>query len=88
MLIVLDGSKALRKAVNKTFGDRRPVRRCHIHKRRNVKDHLPKALHGAAEQRIRKAYAMKDYEPTRERLLKTVACLFRFESDKPCRGCS
>jgi len=75
MLIVLDGSKALRKAVNKTFGDRCPVQRCQIHKRRNVKDHLPQEYQGSADQRIRTAYAMKDYEQAKDQLLKTVAWL-------------
>lgn len=75
MLIVLDGSKALRKAVDKTFGDRCAVQRCQIHKRRNVKDHLPAEYQGSADQRIRTAYAMRDYEQAKEQLLKTVAWL-------------
>lgn len=74
-LIVLDGSKALRKAVNKTFGDRCPVQRCQIHKRRNVKDHLPPSYQGSVDQRIRTAYAMKDYDQAKAQLLKTVAWL-------------
>ena len=74
-LIVLDGSKALRKAVNKTFGDRCPVQRCQIHKRRNVKDHLPPSYQGSVDQRIRTAYAMKDYNQAKAQLLKTVAWL-------------
>jgi putative transposase len=72
MLIVLDGSKALRKAVTKTFGDRCPVQRCQIHKRRNVKDHLPQEFQGSADQRIRTAYAMKDYDQAKAQLVKTV----------------
>ena len=75
MLIVLDGSKALRKAVNRTFGDRCPVQRCQIHKRRNVKDHLPPEYQGSADQRIRTAYAMKDHDEAKRQLLKTVAWL-------------
>jgi putative transposase len=38
-LFVLDGSKALRAAVEKVFGERAEVQRCQLHKRRNVKDH-------------------------------------------------
>lgn len=75
MLIVLDGSKALRKAVNKTFGDRCPVQRCQIHKRRNVKDHLPPEYQGSTDQRIRTAYAMRDHDAAKTQLLKTVAWL-------------
>jgi len=75
MLIVLAGSKALRKAVKKTFSDRCPVQRCHLHKRRNVKELLPKEYQGRAGQRIRTAYAMKDYNQAKAQLETTVAWL-------------
>lgn len=75
MLIVLDGSKALRKAVRKTFGDKSPVQRCHIHKRRNVTELLPKEYQRGADQRIQAAYGMKDYEPAKAQLEKTVEWL-------------
>jgi transposase-like protein len=40
-LFVIDGSKALRAAINAVFGSRHPVQRCRTHKLRNVMDHLP-----------------------------------------------
>ena len=47
ILAVLDGSKALRRAVLDVF-DRPVIGRCQLHKIRNVEDHLPgeAALHG------------------------------------------
>src|ERR1019366_2895093 len=42
VLVVLDGSKALRAAVDEVFGPV-PVQRCIRHKERNVLDHLPRA---------------------------------------------
>ena len=75
MLTVLDGSKALRKAVRKTLGDRSPVQRCHIHKRRNVKELLPPAFQGSADQRIKAAYGMKDFDEAKAQLEKTVEWL-------------
>jgi len=75
MLIVLDGGKALRKAVRRTFGDRCPVQRCQLHKRRNVIGHLPKDYQRSADQRIRTAYAIKDHDAARAQLDKTVAWL-------------
>lgn len=72
MLIVLDGSKALRKAVRKTFGDQSPVQRCHLHKRRNVEELLPLEFQRSADQRIRTAYAMKDFDQAKTQLEKTV----------------
>jgi putative transposase len=41
LLVVIDGAKALRAAVNEVFGDLAAVQRCTLHKRRNVADHLP-----------------------------------------------
>ena len=42
MLFVIDGSKALRAAINAVFGAHQPVQRCRAHKLRNVLDYLPK----------------------------------------------
>ena len=75
MLIVLDGSKALRKAVRKTFGDGSPVQRCQLHKRRNIQELLPEEYQGSADQRIRTAYAMKDLAHAKTQLEKTVEWL-------------
>jgi len=41
-LFVIDGSKALRKAIDEVFGTANPVQRCRNHKVRNVLDYLPK----------------------------------------------
>src|SRR5436305_2047925 len=40
ILFVIDGAKALRKAIRNVFGQA-PVQRCVRHKERNVTDHLP-----------------------------------------------
>lgn len=39
---MIDGAKALATAVRKVFGDTAFLQRCTLHKRRNVRDHLPK----------------------------------------------
>ncbi len=47
MLFVIDGSKALRAAINAVFGSHQPVQRCRAHKLRNVLDrhhHYPDVL--------------------------------------------
>ena len=41
VLFVLDGAKALRRAIRDVFGERAPVHRCVRHKERNVLEHLP-----------------------------------------------
>ena len=55
ILAVLDGAKALSKAVKDVFG--KPViHRCQEHKIRNVKDKLPEKLRSVTEKRMRQAY--------------------------------
>jgi putative transposase len=60
-LFVLDGSKALRAAVEKVFGERAEVQRCQLHKIRNVLDHLPDGCRADWRRRLRAAYAMTDH---------------------------
>jgi transposase-like protein len=55
ILVVLDGSKALRRAVLDVF-DRPVVGRCQLHKIRNVADHLPEKLRSVVTARMRRAY--------------------------------
>ena len=55
ILAVLDGSKALRRAVLDVF-DRPVIGRCQLHKIRNVEDHLPEKLRTTVTSRMRRAY--------------------------------
>ena len=55
ILAVLDGSKALRRAVLDVF-DKPVIARCQLHKIRNVRDKLPERLRGPVERRMRDAY--------------------------------
>ena len=54
VLVVIDGSKALRAAVNDVLGRRTPVQRCQIHKERNVLDHLPDRDRDLVKRRLRR----------------------------------
>jgi transposase-like protein len=60
VLVVLDGSKALRAAVNEVFGPV-PVQRCVRHKERGVLDHLPERDRPAVKTRLRRAWASENY---------------------------
>jgi putative transposase len=60
ILFVIDGAKALRKAIRNVFGDA-PVQRCVRHKERNVTDHLPERERPAVKQRLRRAWALDDH---------------------------
>jgi putative transposase len=59
---VLDGAKALRKAVRDVLGVHTPVQRCVRHKERNVLDHLPERDRPAIKRRLRRAWADTDHE--------------------------
>src|SRR2546426_426245 len=60
VLCVLDGAKALRKAVRDVLGVSTPVQRCVRHKERNVLDHLPERDRPPVKQRLRRAWARDD----------------------------
>jgi len=60
ILAVLDGSKALRKAVVKVFGERALIQRCTLHKRRNVIGYLPVDERDAVDRRLAIAFAQID----------------------------
>jgi putative transposase len=55
ILAVLDGSKALSRAVTDVF-DKPVIQRCQQHKIKNVRDKLPERLRAVAEKRMRQAY--------------------------------
>jgi putative transposase len=59
ILVVIDGAKALRRAVNDVF-DHPVVQRCQLHKLRNVTDRLPDALAATVAKRMRRAYHHPD----------------------------
>ncbi len=76
-LFVLDGSKALRAAVERVFGERAEVQRCQLHKRRNLKDHLPESCRGDYDRQLRNAYALTGYANAKAALEKLFRQLER-----------
>ena len=79
LLVILDGSKALRKAVQATFGQAALVQRCQLHKLRNVMDHLPERQRPWVQAIMRRAY--RSDVPTARRLLQDLAR--RLEDEYP-----
>ena len=55
-LWVIDGGKALRRAIVDCFGRCALVQRCQEHKRRNVVEHLPQELHAGVGRAMRAAW--------------------------------
>lgn len=57
-LFVIDGSKALRAAIERTFGSRGLVQRCRVHKLRNVLDYLPDAIKAQVKTTMHAAFKL------------------------------
>jgi transposase-like protein len=57
-LFVIDGSKALRKAIDEVFGSENPVQRCRIHKVRNVLSYLPDERKADVQLAMRAAFKL------------------------------
>ena len=72
LLVVIDGAKALRKAVAETLGEHALIQRCREHKKRNVTDALPERLRAQVRSAMNQAYAARDAEHAR-RLLENLA---------------
>jgi len=68
ILFVIDGGKALRRAIKDVFGEHALVHRCHRHKERNVCDLLPERDRDQVRARIRAAWALSDAELATQRL--------------------
>jgi putative transposase len=68
ILFVIDGSKALRRAISDVFGAHALVQRCHRHKERNVIELLPERDRPAIRTRMRAAWALSDAELAKQRL--------------------
>src|SRR5215204_1379796 len=80
LLVILDGSKALRKAVRATFGDAALVQRCQVHKMRNILEYLNDRQRPWAQAILRRAYQSTDVT-TAQRLLLDLAR--RLEAEYP-----
>ncbi len=68
ILFVIDGAKALRRAIKDVSGAQALVHRCHRHKERNVCDLLPERDRDSVRARIRAAWALTNAELARQRL--------------------
>jgi transposase-like protein len=84
-LVVIDGSKALRKAIGDVFGDRAVVQRCQVHKRRNVVDHLPESKRKSIGTSISQAYRSTTVATAKRRLLNLARAL---ETEHPSAAAS
>ena len=68
MLVLIDGSKALRSAIDQVFGTEAEIARCHQHKCQDVLGYLPKEYHSEYHRKLRAAWAMTDYKDAKSAL--------------------
>jgi putative transposase len=68
VLVVIDGAKALRKAVRDVLGVHTPVQRCVRHKERGVLAHLPERDRPLVRRRLRAAWALDDHDRALDQL--------------------
>ncbi len=61
-LFIIDGSKALRAAIERTFGERALVQRCRVHKLKNVLDYLPDSLKPQLKATLNAAFKLAPKE--------------------------
>ena len=72
LLVILDGSKALHKAVTQTFGSAALMHRCQVHKLRNILEHLPEGQRPWVRAIVVRAYKQTEVATAR-RLLQDLA---------------
>jgi transposase-like protein len=75
MLFVIDGGKAIRKALRDVFGDRAIVQRCQVHKARNVRDHLSESRRAYVAKQMRSAYDSTTAATAKKKLMQLASWL-------------
>lgn len=85
LLVIVDGSKALHKAVTQTFGSAALIHRCQVHKLRNILEHLPEGQRPWVRAIVARAYKQTEVAPAR-RLLQDLA--HRLEDRYPSAAAS
>ncbi|MBK7750619.1 MAG: transposase [Candidatus Obscuribacter sp.] len=79
VLFVIDGGKGIRKAIREVFGNSVAVQRCTEHKRRNVKEKLPKHAQSNFSQKFSAAINKKTCKAAQN-------ALARLKSDLELKG--
>jgi len=79
-LFIVDGAKALSRAVRDTFGRFALIQRCQVHKGRNIIERLDPSLHPGAKKVLRQAWDSVSAEQA-ERVLRNLAR--RLDHDAP-----
>jgi putative transposase len=77
VLFVIDGGKALDRAIRGVFGAKAAIQRCRRHKERNILEHLPEDERPLVQRRLRAAWASGDPEQAAAELEQLARSLAR-----------
>ena len=77
VLFVVDGGKALDKAIRAVFGPKALIQRCRRHKERNITEHLPEAERPLVQRRLRAAWGLADADQAKVELEQLARSLDR-----------
>ena len=69
-LFVIDGGRGIRSAIRTTFGRWALTQRCHVHKLRNILDHLPGHKRPWVRQMVQRAWNEDTAKKAKQRLLR------------------
>jgi putative transposase len=69
LLVISDGSKAIKKAINEVFGKYYLHQRCQWHKREDVISYLNKEDQEQYRKKLQRAYSEPEYEKAKKKLL-------------------
>lgn len=68
LLVVIDGSKGIYKAVKSVLADKACIQRCQWHKRENVLSYLPKSKQSYFRKKLQEAYSCTNYNEAEKKL--------------------
>lgn len=77
VLFVIDGAKALRRAIADVYGKLGLVQRCQFHKLRNILGHLPESMHSSIARALRDAWHAESPELAQRQLERLARSLER-----------
>ena len=78
-LYIVDGAKALSKAIRRSFGHAALIQRCQVHKGRNITDRLDESPVPSVRKALRQAWDQSDAAKA-ERLLRNLARLLELDA--------
>jgi len=84
-LFIVDGAKALARAIRNSFGHAAAIQRCQIHKGRNIIERLDEGLKPSVKKALRQAWDQEDASKA-ERLLRNLARRLEHEAPSVSRS--